>query len=197
MSTTNGNSAIPAYIGENESYRHAVAFMQNLQAKEGIKYDWVLDYAKSLWAERLSEFTALDNKADAIIKYLGGGLGLFSIGVLAKIEPANAYLILWAIPAVACAVVSLSLATWARKPNPAPALPPVEAAISYAEEDTDSEKARMAFLGQWNLVCEAHRLINLEKARRLGLATWFYCLALGLLILPLVLAAISNYRQSC
>jgi hypothetical protein len=194
MSTMNDNSTIPSHIRDDESYRRAVSFMQNLQAKEGIDYGWVFEYAKSLWTERNSEFAALDNKADAIIKYLGGGLGLFSVGVLAKVDVSNAYLIFWALPAVVCAIISLFLAAWARKPSAAPALPPVEAAVNYAEEDKDEKKAHMAFLGQWNLICESHRLINLSKAWKLEQATYFYCAALGLLTLPLLAAAYFGCR---
>jgi hypothetical protein len=194
MSTTkNGDSMIPRHIRENEDYCHAVSFMQGLQAKEGVEYSWVFDYAKALWAERSGEFTSLDNKADAIIKYLGGGLGLFSIGVLAKVDVSNAYLVLWTMPTIVCAVASIFLAAWARKPNPAPTLPPVEAAISCAEEEKDDKKSRTIFLGQWNLICEGLRLANRDKAWLLELATLFYCLALALLALPMLAAAYFSY----
>src|SRR5579884_3270143 len=170
--TYNSNTAtIPNQIRANESHKQAVAFMENFHAKEGVDYSWIIDYAKLLWDERNAQYKMLDEKADSIIKYLGGGLGLFSLGVLAKVDPANAYLIIWALPAVICALLSLYFATKARGPNPVPTLPPVETATSYAEK----EKWQADFLGKWHVACEDFRVANRDKVRLLEWGTWCYC----------------------
>ena len=197
---TNGAAATsaPRYVRDAAAHEQAVEFMHQFQPKEQVDYGWVLEYAKIVWAERTAEFTSLDNKADAIIKYLGGGLGLFAVGVLAKIDPNNAYLVLWTLPAIVCAISSVFCAAWSRKPTETPTPPPIEAAILYAEGEGDkpgeSIRSRAAFLGQWNLVSEDHRIVNEMKAVWLERATWLYCVALGLLTLPLLAAVWFSYH---
>lgn len=190
MNATNGNSTIPAHIRKSASYAQALAFMKAVQAKEGVEYDWVIEHAKDLWDERRKHFASLDEKADSIIKYLGGGLGLLSVGILAKVDANNAYLVGWTLPAVVCAIASLFLAAIARKPNSVPTLPPIDAAVGYAEEGKEKKEAQAIFLGQWHLICEGQRLANRRKAQWIVWATFFYCLALAFLILPLAFAGL-------
>jgi hypothetical protein len=191
VSTTDSYNVIPAHIEQSDRHKKAKAFLENFRAKEGVDYGWAIDHAKSLWSETNKHFASLDDKADSIIKYLGGGIGLFSLGVLAKADASNTYLILWALPAIFLAVLSVFFAAWVRKPNSVPRMPSIEAAVSCAEEESGAD-----FLGQWHYACESQLMANESKAKNLERATLCYCLSLALLALPL-LAAVYFYYHPC
>jgi hypothetical protein len=180
---------MPSFVTNDQDHQTATKFMHSSAAIPGAHYEWVSRYAKDLWDHRLKIFTSLDDKSDGIIKYLGGGTGLFALGVLAKVDSGNVYLVLWTLPALICALMSLFLAIKARKPQLVSSLPSVQKAMTYADENPNEDEALAAFLGQWNLACEHMRLICLRKAFLIEVSTWFYSLALGLLLLPLIVAA--------
>jgi hypothetical protein len=88
----NSRLSLPQYIEKAEAHKRAVEFMHESTAKDGVEYKWVWEYAKELWELRSKVFNVLDDKADGIIKYLGGGTGLFAIGLLAKADSTSSYL---------------------------------------------------------------------------------------------------------
>jgi hypothetical protein len=79
----------PAFVEKNPLYEAAKRFRDNPDPKDGVNYSWVSEYAKALWEYRNGVFDKLDEKSESIIKYLGGGTGLFTLGVLAKIDAGN------------------------------------------------------------------------------------------------------------
>jgi hypothetical protein len=186
MATNNGE--VPGFIKNNERYKIATAFMETASACEGADYKWVLDYAKGLWEYRNKTFNLLDEKAESVIKYLGGGAGLFAIGALAKIDATNSYIAFWAIPAVVCALAAILLAMLSKSPGPFPGLPTIQNAKAYADDLKNEGTAIAAFLGQWNLACEKARLICERKASFVVAAVACAYVALVLLVVPLLVA---------
>jgi hypothetical protein len=184
-----GNS-VPSFVAKSEAHQRAHAFMENSTAKEGVDYKWALDYAKGLWEYRNKVFAGLEEKAESIVKYLGGGTGLFTLGAIAKVDPSNVAVALCSIPAVVCALVAVGLALWSKIPGPFPGLPTVENAKRYADEHPTETGAIAAFLGQWGLLCEDARLSCERKARRVELAGWTAFGALSLLLVPLAVAIV-------
>jgi hypothetical protein len=178
----------PAFVVNDSAYKQALEFMKYVGPKQGAEYGWVFDYAKILWEYRNRVFVSLDEKADSIIKYLGGGTGLFALGVLAKVDGSNWYIAVAAMPAVACALLAILFAILARRPSAFPGLSTVETAKDYADAEESSSAALAGFLGQWNLACEAVRLICQRKASRVEVAAWFTYAALVLLAIPLLVA---------
>jgi hypothetical protein len=174
----------PLHLVQHPDHQAAAAFMRDMQVKDGIGYGWVNEYAQALWEDRNKTFAVLDEKADSIIKYLGAGMGVFVLGILAKIDVHNAYLALSALPAVLSAVASVYTAIRARNPAFTPNLPSVESAKGYAEAEGNEEQARAAFLGQWHLACEDLRLVNEKKAALVARAGGLYFVALLLLLIP-------------
>src|SRR5262249_7329045 len=53
-------------------------FSKEVRPIENADYKWLLDYARLLWDECNKTFASLDEKAENIIRYLGGGTGLFA-----------------------------------------------------------------------------------------------------------------------
>jgi hypothetical protein len=155
---------LPRFLTNDKAHKDAVAFMEAVAARPEIDYKWVSDYAKSLWEHRLKLFAVLDDKADGIIKYLGGGTGLFALGVLAKVDSSTAYIAWCTMPAVLLALCSIGLAMWSRRPRLSAGLPSVKNAIDYANNLPKESEALGAFLGQWNLACEDMRLVCARKA---------------------------------
>lgn len=183
----------PAFVPLSP-WEKAVRFMETAEAKDGVNYDAATAYAKDLWAEKVKIFDAVDSKADGVIRYLGGGVALFTLGVLAKVDHDNYLVALAAVPAVLCAVVAVGLASFARRPTDVPALPTVEAVKACVDHYEDEDKAKGALLGQWHLACEGMRLVGCAKAYWLEWAVKFYCAAIVLLVFPLGVAILMNVR---
>jgi hypothetical protein len=173
-------------IENHPDHQAAVAFMQTVEGKEGVDYQWVFDHAKLLWEDRQKTLSDLDAKADGIIRYLGGGTALFTLGVLARVDASVTYLVWWSLPAVACALISIVLALLARKPQFFPSLPPVENAKEYAEKES---APLPAILGQWHLACVDATIACEKKAFYVEWATRFYFLSIASLALPIIVAA--------
>jgi hypothetical protein len=176
-----------AFLERDERHRDAVAFLRAPKTPNG-DIEWLAEYGKDLWTDSKAIFARIDDKADSIIKYLGGGTGIFALGVLAKVDATTAYLVFCCLPAIVCSLISVFLATLARRPRGVPSLPSVENAMRYAE--MDGIKGEVEFIAQWNLACTDMKLVCLRKAHLLELATWLYVAAIGFLVLPLLAAGI-------
>lgn len=176
----------PQPVARRAEYLKALDFEERIQPIEGVDYEWAWDYAKGAYDRLATIYSKLDEKADGIIKYLGGGAGLFTIGMLTNLDKIPAAYLAWSIPAVIVAVLSVIVANLARKPNDSSLPPSVESAFRYA--DSFNKTAKASFLGQWHLACEGMRLAVETKALRVTWATWLYVASIALLLVPLVIA---------
>src|SRR5208337_1808625 len=131
-------------------YREAEKFKQEIQPEKEVNYDWVWDYACETHNHIWERYKELDNKANDIIKYLGGGVGLFTVGTIANISSQNVWLVVCAIPSFLVSLASIFFAVLALQPNPVKLPPTVESAYNYANDYKETGKA--TFLGQWHLV---------------------------------------------
>src|SRR5437868_4272612 len=57
-------------IEKHPDYLAAVDFMVNFHPQEGKNYDWAWGYAEELYKQLNAAYKELDDKADALIKYL-------------------------------------------------------------------------------------------------------------------------------
>jgi len=172
-------------------YREAELFKGEIEPKEGVDYTWVWEYAKDTFQRSESIYKELDEKANDIIKYLGGGTGLFTLAVLANVQHENRYVILAAIPAFLLALISIALAVRARQPNPTTQPPDIRSALQFADDYKDGDKARSKFLGQWHLTCVGMDLAIRAKVLRIQFATKFFLWTVVSLAIPLLVAFIS------
>jgi hypothetical protein len=178
----------PPPIEEHKEYLNANEFKQNIETGDGIDYAWVWDYAVESFARASSIYKELDDKASDIIKYLGGGTGLFTLAVLTKVERENVGILVWALPSFLAALLSIFFAALARKPNLVLHPPTVKSAFLYAENMGGEGKAQAAFLGCWHVACESMHVAIAIKAKRVQCATWAYVGAIALLLLPMFAA---------
>src|SRR4051812_42777079 len=122
-------------------YAEARKFCDEFEPIEGVDYGWVADYAKDRQAMLLAAFKDLDDKAGAIITYLGSGTGLLTLGALAAAgSGALPALVVAIIPAVVMATASLWQAAEARKTISVAFPPTVATATRYAKEYKDRGK---------------------------------------------------------
>jgi hypothetical protein len=183
------SDTLPSWITSAPEYQEAKHFKENIKlAQNADHYKWVWEYAAAEYERRLSVWSILDEKADTIIKYLGGGTGLFTLGALASIREGNAILIGLAIPAVVTALFSVLLSLVARIPRPTGSPPSVKGAFEFADTYGSDEEAKAIFLGQWHQTCETMQVVNGRKAMLIVWSTWLYLAALFLLLLPLIVA---------
>ena len=176
----------PPPLGSDPRFKEAVEFRENFEAAEGIDYGWVFAYATDSFERSLGIFHKLDDKANNIIKYLGGGTGLFTLAALANTNEKNAAIIGLVFFPFAASLVSIFFACLARQPNATRLPATVKTAIRYVE--TQGKLAEATFLGQWHEACTAMDLTIAVKAERVKYATWAFFAAILLLAIPLYAA---------
>jgi hypothetical protein len=178
----------PTPIESRPEYQEAETFKRTIEPTQASEsYEWVWDYSKDVY-DRISKMNSvLDDKANDIVKYLGGGTGIFTVGLLSNMDNSNVSVFVWALPSYFFALFSIWLAILARKPNTAYSPPSVKSAFEYAD-DSDMEKPKASFIGQWHLACVGMRQSVAIKSIRVEAATWMFFCAIGLLILPVMFA---------
>jgi hypothetical protein len=165
--------------------KRAAKFRESSLFKSGVEFGWVFDYAQQYYEKLSKVWKELDDKANEIIKYLGGGTGLFALGLMTKdLDPR---VIRAALPAIGCALFAVFSAVLARKPNEVWVLPDAKAAYDYAvHKDWQKEQqGKTEFIGQIHEQSEKLYLSIKIKSSRVTVATWFFFLAISLLVLPI------------
>jgi len=177
---------------KSDDYQAALAYYRQFKQVEGVNYAAVLEYAKELHERHEKIDKSHDEKADSIIKYLGGGSALITFGALLSIKTdtrATCILglvaILCLIPSLFAAVKAVSSAIKVRHPRAATSLPPITFAVDMAHFHQPQPEALAVNL--WLIlhpICEAAHFRNLQKAKLVSLAHSWYRLAMVLLFLP-------------
>src|SRR5262245_13540499 len=180
-------------LTEHEKYKAAFAFKKRIGPEKPPTTNpgdpppdmkWICEFAKTSYEKLQSTFERLDEKADAIIKYLGGGTAIVAIGALATMTFKTAPLLFLLIPAVLCALRAIYCATVARVPRRVFIPPRVSDAVNYA--NAFRKEAEVVFIGEWNLACEGLELVTRQKAHHVTEATKFFYRSIFCLLLPLV-----------
>lgn len=157
-----------------------------------VDYAWVVSYAQQMHQGMLAVYRRLDDKAAAIANYLGAGAGLLTLSsAAAAAGSVNRWVVLAALPSVACALVALLWAMRARKPATTVHPPAVNCAVGYAEYYR--EKAEAAFLGQWHLSIEKMTDSIRSKGRLVSLAVSWFSASVVCLLIPLAVAIVQKF----
>jgi hypothetical protein len=176
--------AVPVNVWDHEDYVAARDAL--IQVKEGVSYEWACKFAKEHWERLDAIFKHLDEKADSIIKYFGGGTGLFALSTVFAINRNTVPIYASALPAFLLALVTVGLALWARNPIET-ALPPTVGTAKKTAEIC-KENGEAAFLKFWHEACVIMSLVIEKKGRRVQLATIAYFATLISLLLPISVA---------
>lgn len=152
-------------------------------------YKWAIEYAKESYQRLEKTFQYLDEKADAIIKYLGGGTAVVTLAALTTVNRYSAWLPILLLPSLVCALRAIALALSVRQPTNHPSLPRVTTAIDYVHAYHEAEETMLGF---WHECCEGLDLVNGEKAKRVDAAGLYYYRALFCLLIPLIVWPIWN-----
>jgi hypothetical protein len=155
---------------ETDEYTKAMVFFESFLHKDGVDYSLVTTYQRELYSRLCDTDKILDEKADTIIKYLGGGVALIAFGALVSIKPEGRQAIIGAV-AIFCLLPSLILSSLAvrravsvRRPQPSTLLPDVSFPIKCVEE----YGAKYAEVNIWMIfhpMCEAALYRNIEKSK--------------------------------
>ena len=81
-----------------------------------IDAEWLMPYAKWKYEHYENTWRSVDQKADTVIRYLGGGLGLVAIGTLLSINENNSLAALGILPSMICALIAVWYAVKSRGP---------------------------------------------------------------------------------
>jgi hypothetical protein len=164
-------------------YAEAGEFRDTFSPDKDADYGWVVDLAVAQYTVLRADFEKIDDKAAAIITYLGSGTGVLTLGAIAMSNSANVWVILGLLPAFCFAAVALRHAFAARSTRTVPYPPSIQAATHYVDYFKDKSKA--TFLGQWHLVNELfHDIIN-QKADDVDRASRWCVVTVASLAAPL------------
>lgn len=191
------------WAGESENYRDSPAykyadeFYRNFKAQEGVDYTHAIQYARELYDRYNATDKLYDEKADSIIKYLGGGTGIIAAGALLamKIDSQRGIILSLVglaslVPALVCTCLAVHFALNVRKPRRAAMLPKIQFAIEMAHFHKPEELQINLWLVYYPL-CEALGHRNEMKSEHVNKAHLFYRWALWLLVVPVMAIIIS------
>ncbi len=173
-------------------YLEAVEFWKSFSEKDGVEYDGVITYARELHERYDKTEKLLEAKAESVIKYLGGGSALLTLGALASLRTdtreaciVGATAIFSLLPSLCFAVAAISAAINVSMPRAAATLQTVEFAVSMAEYHKTKKKAELDLMLLLHPICETLHYRNLKKAQFVELAQRKYIWAMRCLLIPL------------
>lgn len=180
----------PGDLKDNERWIRADTFRCEAIPIEGVDYEWVWAYARESIERAFKIYGDLDNKANELIKYLGGGAGILAAASLLTIQEDHAWIYLWFAPALLSSLVSVFFAVLASKPNPVSLPPSIQDALNIASIARVGERGRAAMIGPLHLVYESLLIANEIKAARVQRATWWFFSTLTMLLVTMLGVAV-------
>jgi hypothetical protein len=187
-----------------EDYRNTPEYKKELElykkfdAIPGVEYSPLIAYAKALLERCDALEDSLEQKADSIIKYLGGGTTLVALSAFLSIKPDNARVCLIAsiallafIPALAFAVQALRYAIASLRPQNAATLQGLEHTKKIADFYRTEKEVEFQLWLLLYPMCVANLYRNKVKADYVKSAHDNYLRAIIGLILPALAIAIS------
>lgn len=177
-------------------------FQRQFVPKPGVDYGWLVTMAKERSAKIDAAAEYIDAKASFVINYFGGGVGVFAFLTAAGAASGavSACVAAAALPAFAAGVGAVAEAVRVRDPVAVDPGPDIEWAAGlvgqygeWAAADGDSaadpsRQAEYAMAGAWHVAATRNIYALSDKADRLSRAVRLKVWAVGLLLLPLVVA---------
>jgi hypothetical protein len=187
----------PLAIESDPRWARAIAFKDETLPDPSVEYLWVWEYARDSVDRALKIFERLDDKANEILKYLGGGAGLLTAAALLGIKDDHAWIYLFFAPSLGTSLVAILFAIMASKPNDVRLPPPINEVYALASNAEPYGKAIM--IGPLHETHEAIMIAVELKARRVNCATWWFfatLMTLGMTTLAVAIVLIIR-RHFC
>lgn len=193
----------PLNLDEEPSYIAAVDYFKEFNAKEDADYSLVIEYMKLLYERLQAGEKVLEEKADALVKYLGGGTVLATFGSIWAFKSDSktsleitGLTLSCLLPAFYFAVTTIRRATKVREPDVAVTLPASDFPIKCVEHYSKKEVAQINVWLIYHPMCAACLLRNERKAELLKSAHRNYTLLMFSLVLPIVMMTILCLRHA-
>jgi hypothetical protein len=178
---------------DSTEYKEALEYWNKFKQQEQVDYTVALAYARELFERYEKLDKSLDEKADSIVKYLGGGSALVTLGGLFAIKTdvwSNCLLGLVAlacmIPSLVVALRAVSAAIRVRQPRASATMLPVKFAVDMAEFHKQKDNTELNLWLMLHPICEAYHFRTFRKSFLVKRAHSCYRWAIGLLLLPVI-----------
>ncbi|MFL5339885.1 MAG: hypothetical protein ACJ8F7_07020 [Gemmataceae bacterium] len=182
---------------QSEEYQKALKEYRKFKQIDGIDYSPVVQYARELCEHYEAVDKALDDKADSIIRYLGGGSAIVTFGAFLSVKGEShdsrivgLCALLSLLPSLICALAAVYSAIRVRMPRSAAIFPEVDWARRMAEYNGTKDKTDINIYLMFSPISEAAHYRNVMKAKWLNRAHNFYCATLAGLIVPVIVVSI-------
>jgi hypothetical protein len=154
-------------IEADAAFKEAQEFSRKYEPKEGIDYDWVRAHATEEFRCGEARITAIEAKADSLIKYLGAGSGI--VALLLATAPK------WqVVPTLIFILLALLMAVTALQPGEHPMLPRTKTALEFADTFTGGKKAVASFAAKTAVAATGMAIAAEHKATRVRWAFWLF-----------------------
>lgn len=151
--------------------------------KPNVKYDWVIEHARDQYRQADANSDKLDDKASAVINYLGAFVGASTLAAISQLVILGPWAACMMMPTIIFALAAISFAAAARRCRSSKAAPNAFSAVEYAEfYEEQAAKARMA-LKMWVAFVDVKHLCK-RKADLVNRSTGLFIWAVWLLLLP-------------
>jgi hypothetical protein len=176
---------------QSEDYKTALKAYNDFKKADGIDYSPVVTYARELYDRYDKTDKTLDEKADSVIRYLGGGSALITFGALLSLKSdipesrqLGIVLLLSLIPSLLSTICAVFFAIRVRQPQLAATLPNVDFAQKMAEYYELKNDTELNTYLIFSPICEAAHFRNTRKGVWLKHAHRAYLLSIACLLVP-------------
>jgi len=183
---------------KSTEYQEALEYWNKFEEKDLVEYEVALAYARELFERYEKLDKSLDEKADSIVKYLGGGSALITVGALLSVKTDNSNSCLIGFVALVCMLPALVVALYAvaaairvRQPRASASFLSVKFAVDMAEYHKKKDKTQLNLWLMFHPICEAYHFRTFTKSELVKRAHDCYRWAINLLLLPVLGMAIT------
>lgn len=179
-----------AHVAATPGLHAAGKFNRDFGPIPDVDYEWVCDLAEKKFDLATDTYRNLDDKAGAVVTYLGGVTSLVAAGVVTAAATArlNGWVVAAFFPAFAAAAAAVVNAARARDPRAIYHPPRIDVMVRDAHHAAahGMKNTRAISLGRWHVAVEGMYLAIAEKGQLVSNATWAMAWAVVLLGLPLL-----------
>ncbi len=175
-----------------EDFKSAESYYQQFVIDNNVDYVQVSAYAQKLHEAYEDQDQNLDHKADLVIKYLGGGSAIITIGALLSLKTdtwqtcfIGSVILLSLVPSLWQAVLAIKSAISVVHPRFLSFLNPISYAVDIANYHKKSDAISIKLWLQLHAICESYQFRNIQKAKLVADAFKYYLRSIYCLSIPI------------